>query len=85
MGCPVVAATKSFEPWLTRHLYRHQIDNSRLYMVCSQQASGELLLPLFFLWQLAQAHPRAAAVLVDEFDAGRFQERGEQRRHWQPS
>jgi hypothetical protein len=40
-----------------------------MYMFCSQQSSGEFLwsLPLFSLWRLAQAHPGAAAVLVDEF------------------
>jgi len=43
-----------------------------MYMVCSQQSSGELLwsLPQFFLWRLMQSPTRATAVFGDEFDAG---------------
>jgi hypothetical protein len=29
--------------------------------------------PLFSLWRLTQAHPRAAAILVNELDAGALQ------------
>jgi hypothetical protein len=45
-------------------------------MICSHKSSGGFLrsLPLFSLWRLAQAHPGAAAVLVDEFDAGQFKD-----------